>query len=150
MRAGYFSLFLAPLLALCLTAASAFAGEQPPDFQACIDRTENAKGAVVQAMLACQDESIRYWDNKLNANYRKAREICAAASEPEECRQKLQRAERLWIQYRDAMSEAFDQVSPGMGLGAMPSRSAVRRTTQHQAEELDFFIRQGEELRETN
>ena len=150
MRAGYFSLFLAPLLALCLTAASAFASEQPPDFQACIDRTENAKGAIVQAMLACQDESIRYWDNKLTANYRKAREICATASEPEEGRPKLQRAERLWIQYLDAMSETFDQGSPGMGLGAMPSRSAVRRTTQHQAEELDFFIRQGEELRETN
>ena len=135
-----------PALCLFLLSAPAFATDGPPDLQACIDRTANAE-APVQAMLACQDESIGWWDDKRRANSQKAREICAAADKPGECREKLARAEALWTQYRDAMAEAFDQVSPGVGLGAMPSRSSTRRTTRAQAEELDFFIRQGEELK---
>ena len=139
------TLFGAALLALGL-AAPALAKDQPPDLQACIERTADATGPIVQAFHACYNESTGWWDNKLNANYRKAREVCAAAPKPEECREKLQRAERLWMQYRDAMSEAFDQVSAGAGMGAMPSRGSVYRATRRQAEELDFFVRQGEEL----
>ena len=52
------------------------------------------------------------------------------------------------MQYRDAMSAAFDQVSSGAGMGAMPARGTVLRATRHQAEELDFFIRQAESFKE--
>ena len=133
--------------ALALAAAPVWA-QQPPDLQACIDRTADAPGSVVQAFHACYDESTGYWDKQLNDRYQKARAGCAAAAKPDECRQKLRHAERLWMQYRDAMSAAFDQVSSGAGMGAMPARGTVYRATRHQAEELDFFIRQAESFKE--
>ena len=137
----------AALLALSLTAASALAQEKAPDFQACIDRTADAPGPVVQAFHACYDESTGYWDKQLNERYQKARAGCDAAAKPDECRQKLRDAERLWMQYRDAMSAAFDQGSSGAGMGALPSRGAVLRATRHQAGELETFIQQAESFK---
>ena len=133
-------------LALALAAAPALA-QQPPDLQACIDRTAEAPGSIVQAFHACYDESTGYWDKQLNDRYQKARAGCNAAAKPDECRQKLRHAERLWMQYRDAMSAAFDQVSSGAGMGAMPARGTVYRATRHQAEELELFIRQAESFK---
>ncbi|MBR6976399.1 MAG: DUF1311 domain-containing protein [Ottowia sp.] len=148
MKQGIFSLPCAALLALfSLTGASALA-QEAPDLQACIDRTAYREDVPVQAFHACYDESTGYWDKQLNDRYQKARAGCAAATKPDECRQKLRHAERLWMQYRDAMSAAFDQVSSGAGMGAMPARGTVYRATRHQAEELDFFIRQAESFKE--
>ena len=132
--------------ALALAAAPVWA-QQPPDLQACIDRTADAPGSIVQAFHACYDESTGYWDKQLNDRYQKAREGCTAAAKPDECRQKLQHAERLWMQYRDAMSAAFDQVSSGAGMGAMPARGAVYRATRHQIGELEAFIQQAQSFK---
>ena len=132
--------------ALALAAAPVWA-QQPPDLQACIDRTADAPGSIVQAFHACYDESTGYWDKQLNDRYQKARAGCNAAAKPDECRQKLGHAERLWMQYRDAMSAAFDQVSSGAGMGALPSRGAVLRATRHQAGELETFIQQAESFK---
>ena len=134
------------LLALTLTGLPVLA-QEAPDLQACIDRTADAPGSVVQAFHACYDESTGYWDKQLNDRYQKARAGCAAAAKPEECRQKLKHAERLWMQYRDAMSAACDQVSSGAGMGALPARGAVYRATRHQAEELELFIQQAESFK---
>ena len=105
------TLCAAALLALSLTAASALAQEKAPDFQACIDRTADAPGPVVQAFHACYDESTGYWDKQLNERYQKARAGCDAAPKPDECRSKLKHAERLWMQYRDGAFKKVEAVT---------------------------------------
>lgn len=100
--------------------------------------------ADANVMLECEKAAVAKEDAALNAAYRKL----YAFIKPYQ-RDSLQKAERAWIQYRDAeCAFAGAQAFPGALLGEMTSWQAEDKTeclvkvTQSQVENLDAFYKE--------
>ena len=108
--------------ALVGAAASAFAddkGEPNPDC-----------GVSTPEMVACINEKTAYWDMRLNAAYTKA----LKAAEPKR-REQLRKAQRLWVQYRDANCLYYDL---GEGtIARIQAAECMRGMTETRAKELE-------------
>lgn len=110
-----------PVCALLICAGlfvpAAQAGEElAPGFNAC---TEKAQSTADN--LECLTAAYNHWDKILNANFKKAQAACADAMDAKQCRARLLKAQRLWIQYKEAMAEALY----GMGGGGTMDNMAV-------------------------
>ncbi|MBQ9537131.1 MAG: hypothetical protein IJU79_05000 [Desulfovibrionaceae bacterium] len=70
-----------------------------------------------------------YWDKILN---KKALNSCESRANPKECREIVKNSEKLWIQYRDAMAETLDIISPRLIVNFF-----VAEETKKQAQLLD-------------
>lgn len=79
-------LLLCCLALLFLTApAMAEENELAPGFDRCMEQS----GGVTTEMLGCLQQAYEYWDVRLNANYKKARQACKSSSDPKACSDKL-------------------------------------------------------------
>ena len=76
--------------------------ELAPGFNVC---TEKAKSTVDN--LDCLNAAYEYWDKELNANFKKSLAACDDGSDAKQCRAKILKAQRLWVQYKEAMGEAL-------------------------------------------
>ena len=92
--------FAALALALCAAPVWAQASQEEAAlsarFDTCVDESDGSN----EQLVACAEEEFTFWDKRLNAAYKKARQACA----DDACRKKLQDAQRLWIQYKEAMN----------------------------------------------
>ena len=86
--------------------------ELAPGYNACIDKAQSTADNV-----ECLTGAYNYWDKVLNANFKKAQGACEDTANAKECRARLLKAQRLWIQYKEAMGDALY----GMGGGTMDS-----------------------------
>jgi uncharacterized protein YecT (DUF1311 family) len=85
------ALRVAFLAAAAFIGAAAFAVAADPG-----EPAESCDGSTAE-MVACANKKIAYWDQRLNAAYKKAIEIAQT-----EQREQLRVAQRLWLQYRHA------------------------------------------------
>ena len=107
--------------ALIGAAVSAFAGDQGDPNDTC--------GVSTPEMVDCLNAQAAQWDKKLNAAYKSALD----AAEPKQ-REQLRKAQRLWVQYRDANC-AYYYMGEG-SIARIEAAECTRRMTKARAEEL--------------
>lgn len=88
-------------LALLFLAAPAMAEEDElaPGFDRCMEQS----GGVTMEMMGCFQQAYDYWDARLNANYKKARQACQNSSDPKGWSDKLLKGQRAWVQYKELL-----------------------------------------------
>ena len=107
--------------ALLGTTALAFAGDQSEPNQEC--------GVSTYEMVECLSAKTAYWDKKMNGVYQGA----LKDAQPKQ-REQLRKAQRLWVQYRDANCLYFDL---GEGtIARIEAADCMYRMTKTRAEEL--------------
>lgn len=116
-----------------LFVPAAQAGEElAPGFNAC---TEKAQSTVDN--LECLTAAYNHWDKVLNANFKKAQAACADAMDAKQCRARLLKAQRLWIQYKAAMAEALYAMGSGGTMDNLTVGDFAARETKKQAQLLE-------------
>lgn len=128
MRIMFFVLFMF-FLTLPVKAAEE---ELAPGYNACTEKAYSTAD-----MIECVTNAYQYWDKKLNENYKKAQETCKGAEKPDECSKKLLKAERLWVQYRDAMADVIFDLEGGGSLSRLAADNFSAEETKKQANLLD-------------
>lgn len=123
-------LFLAVAIAGAMSATCARAEEElAPGFHAC---TEKAQSTADN--LECLTAAYEYWDKRLNASFRKAQAACEGAPDARACRAKLLKAQRLWIQYKEAMGDALYGMGGGGTLDNLTVGTFLAEETKKQAQ----------------
>jgi uncharacterized protein YecT (DUF1311 family) len=113
---------LTAVVAICLLAPAARAGDQGNPAQSCDGNTFE--------MVECLEGKTAQWDKRMNVAYQQALNDAM----PQQ-REQLRAAQRLWIQYRDANCLYY-----GMGEGTIARIDAgecMRSTTEARARELE-------------
>ena len=107
--------------------------ELAPGFSACEEKADNMADNI-----ECAVNAYKYWDEKLNANFKKAKSLCADAENPKACESQLLKAQRLWIQYKEAMAQTLFQIHGGGSLARLESDMFFARETKKQAQLLQL------------
>lgn len=113
--------------------------ELAPGFDACMEKS----GGVTVEMRMCLDQAYKYWDAELNGNYSSAMNRCNDTDDPKACKNRLCNAERLWVQYKEAMSDAIMGYEDGT-MGPVLGADFLARETKKQALELGGVSGDGE------
>lgn len=117
------------LMCAGLFVSAAHAGEElAPDFDACAE-----KATSTAAQVECSTAASTHWDKVLNANFKKAQTVCADAMDAKQCRAALLKAQRLWIQYKEAMVEALYAMGSGGTMDNLTVGDFAARETKKQA-----------------
>ena len=112
---------------LCVPDARA-EEELAPGYNACIEKAQStAKN------LECLTAAYNHWDKMLNTNFKKAQAACADAADAKTCRAKLLKAQRLWIQYKEAMADALYGMSGGGTMDNLTVGNFLAEETKKQA-----------------
>lgn len=123
-------LFLVLPVCAALCVADARAEEElAPGFHACTEKAQSTADNV-----ECLTAAYNYWDKALNTNFKKAQTACADASDAKECRAKLLKAQRLWIQYKEAMVDALYAMGGGGTMDQLTVGDFAARETKKQAQ----------------
>lgn len=123
-------LLLCCLALLFLTApAMAEEDELAPGFDRCMEQS----GGVTTEMLNCLQQAYEYWDARLNANYKKARQACKSSSDPKACSDKLLKGQRAWVQYKEAFTDLVQLPNEGGSMARLNSMSFLTGETRRQA-----------------
>lgn len=122
-------------LALLFLAAPVMAedDELAPGFGLCMERS----GGVTSEMLECLQQAYDFWDARLNANYKKAKRACQGSADPKACAARLLKAQRAWIQYKEATTELVGLPNEGGSLARLSAMSFLTEETRKQALVLD-------------
>jgi len=111
-----------PFIFALLAVFPAFAGDQKEPEQEC--------GVSTVEMVECLNAKTQPWDKRLNTAYRKV----LKSAEPKQ-REQLRKAQRLWVQYRDANCLYWDL---GEGtIARIEAADCMYRMTRSRAEELE-------------
>lgn len=135
------SMLVVGALLVCLGTVQPCLAEEElaPGFDACMEKS----GGVTMEMRMCLDQAYKYWDAELNSNYTAAMKRCGDMGDPKACKNRLRNAERLWVQYKEAMSDAIMGYEEGT-MGPVLGADFLARETKKQAQELGSMAGQGE------
>ncbi len=127
-------MFTNTVLGLALLGAS-FAAQGEDDssaaqYSSCM---ENSDG-VTSRMLDCIDQELTSQDARLNASYKKLVVQLTPGR-----KQQLIRAQRLWVQYRDANCKFYADPDGGTAAG-LSANECVLRETSERAQELTGML----------
>lgn len=121
-----------PLLPAALAAAALMAAPAPshaeeelaPGYDACLDRA----GGVTADMKECAQAAYDHWDRMLNTSYSRVRKAMGKTEAGN-----LLKAQRLWIQYRDAMSQSVFDLAGGGSAAGLDALVFMAEETRKQA-----------------
>lgn len=116
----------AVLFAIHSTAVAA--EELAPGFDACVDRATSTADNN-----ECFGAAFEYWDKILNASFRALPKACSDAPDPDACRAKVVKAQKLWIQYKEAMAEAIADMAGGGSAAGLAANNFIVEETKKQA-----------------
>ena len=103
--------------------------ELAPGFNACTEKAQSTADNV-----ECYNAAYTYWDKTLNANFKKAQAACEDTANAKECRAKLLKAQRLWIQYKEAMADSLYASGSGGTMDHLTVGHFVAQETKKQAQ----------------
>lgn len=122
-------LMIVSIVSVLAGSTPAFAEEElAPGFNACV---ENANSTAEQ--IECYTSAYTYWDKKLNTNYKKAQNNCSGSENPESCKKTLLTAQRSWLQYTQAMTNAIFEAGGGGSLARLQGDEFHATETKKQA-----------------
>lgn len=100
------ALAVSALAASILTAPASVRAEEElaPGYDACMERA----GGVTADMKECAQAAYEHWDRILNASYSRAKKSLGKTEAGN-----LLKAQRLWVQYRDAMGQSVYDLAGG-------------------------------------
>lgn len=119
------------IASLALPSSALAQGQDSEEFAPGFDACMGQATATVD-MVNCLNSAYEYWDGILNRNYKQAMRECADSGEPE-CKKKLQKAQRAWIQYKEGMA-GFIYSSTGGTMSSLNAASFLATETKKQAE----------------
>ncbi len=119
------------LLTLLPLAGNALAAEElAPGYDSCMEKAlSNAD------MMHCTTAAHTYWDATLNRNYAAALNRCnnaASNADKTACKDKLRKTQRLWIQYKEAMTDVLLTLEGGT-LARLTASGFLAEETKKQA-----------------
>lgn len=117
-----------PVCAAFFVPAAHAEEELAPGFNACTEKAQSTADNV-----ECLTAAYNHWDKALNANFKKAQAACADAVDAKECRAKLLKAQRLWIQYKEAMGDALYGMGGGGTMDNLTVGTFLAEETKKQA-----------------
>lgn len=123
------------VLAVLLIGAAAAVAEEENLSQTYYDCMEKS-GGVTQNMLNCIHAETERQDDRLNAVYKKLMANLKKAQQ-----ERLKKAQRLWIQYRDANVEFYGDPEGGT-LARVTAASTFLQMTADRADELEAAIQE--------
>lgn len=123
------------VLAVLLIGAAAAVAEEENLSQTYYDCMEKS-GGVTQNMLNCIHAETERQDDRLNAVYKKLMANLRKAQQ-----ERLKKAQRLWIQYRDANVEFYGDPEGGT-LARVTAASTFLQMTADRADELEAAIQE--------
>lgn len=103
--------------------------ELAPGFHACTDKAQSTADN-----LECLTAAYEYWDKRLNANFKKAQGACEDTGDAKQCRARLLKAQRLWIQYKEAMGDALYGMGGGGTMDSLTVGTFLAHETKKQAQ----------------
>ncbi|HJD97531.1 lysozyme inhibitor LprI family protein [Mailhella massiliensis] len=121
-------MLLSGLLLTVVHGAALAEEELAPGYNICM---ENALSNM--DMMDCTQAAYEHWDKVLNENYAVALKACDDAVDPAACRANIKKAERLWVQYKEAMAEAVADLNGGGSLSRLAAESFLAEETKKQA-----------------
>ena len=122
-------LTLAGLACACHHAHAADAEELAPGFAQCMEKAESTSDSI-----ECLTGAYKHWDKILNENFKKAKEACKDSEQAEKCEKDLMKAQRLWIQYKEAMFPVIDALHGGGSMARMLADEFAASETKKQAQ----------------
>lgn len=126
-RAIVQGLLVASLILPSAALAEGQDGEElAPGFDACM-----SKSVATVDMVNCLNAAYDYWDGVLNKNYRQAMRDCEDSGTPE-CKKKLQKAQRAWIQYKEGWID-YIYASTGGTMSTLKAMDFLVTETRKQA-----------------
>lgn len=125
-------------LALLFLAAPAMAEEDElaPGFDRCMEQS----GGVTMEMMGCFQQAYDYWDARLNANYKKARQACQNSSDPKGWSDKLLKGQRAWVQYKELFADLVQLPNEGGSMARLSAMSFLTGETRKQALLLEQLV----------
>ena len=125
-------------LALLFLAAPAMAEEDElaPGFDRCMEQS----GGVTMEMMGCFQQAYDYWDARLNANYKKARQACQNSSDPKGLSDKLLKGQRAWVQYKELFADLVQLPNEGGSMARLSAMSFLTGETRKQALLLEQLV----------
>lgn len=88
--------------------------------------------------IDCADSAYKHWDKILNARFAEAKQYCANTEKPKECAANLLKAQKLWIQYKEAMYPVISDLSGGGSMSRVEANIFAAKETKKQAEMLQI------------
>lgn len=128
------ALFFIAVIALTLSPLRASAEEEElaPGYNACIDKSESTADTI-----DCIGKAYEHWDKKINQNFKKAEGACAESENPQDCKKALVKAQRLWVQYKEAMPTVIEYLNGGGSMSRVTANYFMAEETKKQAQLLD-------------
>lgn len=125
-------------LSLLFLAAPAMAEEDElaPGFDRCMEQS----GGVTMEMMGCFQQAYDYWDARLNANYKKARQACQNSSDPKGWSDKLLKGQRAWVQYKELFADLVQLPNEGGSMARLSAMSFLTGETRKQALLLEQLV----------
>ena len=114
-------------LACAPLAASAHESVRSKQYNACIDKPSN----TTMSMIECTDAEFRRQDARLNKAYKT---LMADLTAPRKA--KLQETQRLWIKYRDANCDFYNDPDGG-SMARIAANTCMLTETTDRASELE-------------
>lgn len=111
-----------------LASVNVQAEELAPGYDEC---TQKAQSTVDN--IDCLNDAYKYWDKILNDSFNVARDACSEADKPKKCADELLKAQRLWIQYKEAMAPVISELNGGGSLSRLLADTFLVRETRKQA-----------------
>ncbi len=123
-------LFVSAVAVMCaaLTTPAHCEEELAPGFNACID-----KAASTADHLDCLRTAFDFWDRQLNTNFKQAKADCAGGENAQQCLANLLKAQRAWVQYKEAMSQVVWDMEGGGSNSRLSANSFLVQETKKQA-----------------
>lgn len=126
MKSAFVILFVSAFFASFTSSTQC--EELAPGYDSCVGKAQSTADN-----LDCLENAYKYWDKILNDNFSVARDACSEAENPKKCAADLLKAQRLWIQYKDAMAPVISEINGGGSLSRLLANTFVVRETRKQA-----------------
>lgn len=131
MKKTIYALIL--LLVISANWARAENTELAPGYDACMDKAQSTADYI-----DCANNAYEHWDKILNARFAQAKQFCANSEKPKECAANLLKAQKLWIQYKEAMYPVIGELNGGGSMSRLEENIFAVKETKKQAELLQI------------
>ena len=102
--------------------------ELAPEYNECIE-----KAVATLDYVKCNNAAYDYWDSILNKNYTDRIATCKKGENPDLCKKTLQKSQRLWVSYKEAMVDSILQMEGNGSLAQVSVSSFLAEETKKQA-----------------